>query len=331
MDMIQVCIIGSSGHFGYVLDGLREVPEARLVGVAPGSPGETMDKVLAGASRLGAAPRLFDDCLDMLDELRPDVAAVACHFGDHARVAAEVLKRGIHAFVEKPVATTYSDLRMLRDVYAAGDARLAAMFGSRQMPHFRTARQAVREGAVGDIRLIQAQKSYRLGTRDAFYRQRSSYGGTIPWVGSHAIDWVRWIGGETFESVLAMHSTRDNKDHGELETTALCHFRMTNEVFASVSLDYLRPPTAPSHGDDRIRIAGTEGVLEVRDGRVLLMNGREPGIRELPLLPKEDLFPAFIRQLDEEDGRVSAEDAFAVTEACLKARQSADEGRQVLF
>lgn len=329
--MKKVCIIGSSGHFQYVLDGLREASEARLVGVAPGSPGESMDQLMAGASRLGMVPRSFDNWLDMLDELRPDIAAVACHFGDHAKVAAEALKRGIHAFVEKPVATTFPDLDRLREAYAGNQARLAAMFGSRHMPHFRTARQAVREGAIGQIRLIQAQKSYRLGSRAAFYRQRSSYGGTIPWVGSHAIDWVRWFSGETFESVLAMHSARDNQGHGELESTALCHFRLTNEVFASVCLDYLRLQQAPSHSDDRIRIAGTEGVLEVREGRVLLINSREQGIRELPLLPKEDIFAEFMRQLDAEEGRTSAEDAFAVTEACLKARQSADEGRLLHF
>lgn len=332
--MKKVCIIGASGHYGYVLKGLRELEGYRLVGVAPGSSGERLDKVLEGAAALGASPQSFDNGADMLDQLQPDFVAVACHFGDHAKMAALALGRGIHAYVEKPVATTLDDLQMLRSAFAGSRAGLGAMFGIRCTPHFRTARQAVQDGAVGQIRLMQAQKSYRLGSRAEFFRRRASYGGTIPWVGSHAIDWVRWFSGEQFQSVMAMHSTAHNAGHGELEVTAQCQFAMTNDVFASVSIDYLRPQQAPTHADDRIRIAGTEGVLEVLDGRVLLVNAQEKGVRELPLLPELNPFADFVRRLEAEGEsfrQESAEDAFAVTEACLRARQSADEGRLVRF
>ena len=62
----------------------------------------------------------------------------------------------------------------------------------------------MRDGTVGQIRLMNAQKSYKLGRRNEFYKIRSTYGGTIPWVGSHAIDWLYWFSGEKFESVLPL-------------------------------------------------------------------------------------------------------------------------------
>ena len=37
---------------------------------------------------------------------------------------------------------------------------------------------------------------------------------------------------------------------------------MRNGGVASVTLDYLRPAAAPTHGDERLRIAGTRGVIE---------------------------------------------------------------------
>ena len=92
---------------------------------------------------------------------------------------------------------------------------------------------------------------------DTFFRTRSSYGGTIPWVGIHAIDWIRWFAGREFVTVRASHSTRHNFDHDELEVTALCHFTLEQDVFASANIDYLRPRGAPTHGDDRVRVAGT--------------------------------------------------------------------------
>jgi predicted dehydrogenase len=268
----------------------------------------------------------------MLDREKPDIVAIACHFGDHAKVASEVLRRGIHLFIEKPLSITLEDLYALKELHDRSGVHLSAMFGIRYTAPFLTAWQAIREGAVGDIRLMHAQKSYKLGTRDPSFHRRETYGGTIPWVGIHAIDWLRWFSGEAFESVYAAHSTRSNGGHGELEATAACHYTMSNEVMATVSIDYLRPEQADGHGDDRIRIVGSDGVLEVAGGRVLLVNGKQSGTRELPLLPKEEIFVDFIRQIRTGVvGRVSADDAFLSTEACLKARQSADERLLVHF
>ncbi|TDF93181.1 Gfo/Idh/MocA family protein [Paenibacillus piri] len=330
---MQLAIIGSTGHINYVMDGLRELPEVRLVGVSPGSEGEPIGKLTERAAREGHEPTVYADYRELLDKARPDVVAVACFFHDHAKIAAEALRRGIHVFVEKPVATSLDDLAMLREAYRnAGGAQLAAMFGIRYNPAFYTAWHAVRDGAVGGIRLMHAQKSYRLGSRGEHFKRRETYGGTIPWVGSHAIDWVHWFSGARFETVYASHSAMHNQGNGELEMSAACQFTMSGQIAATVSIDYLRPAAAPTHGDDRIRIAGTEGVLEVRGGQVLLINGEQEGERELPLLPKADIFADFVRQIAGTGTcLVSAEQSFYVTEACLKAVISADENRVVTF
>jgi predicted dehydrogenase len=327
---MKVAVIGSTGHVNYVMKGLKETPQAKLVAVAPGSIGETMDKVMRMADQIGSSPALYEDYRDMLDKEQPDIVAVACYFGDHARLAAEALKRGIHVFVEKPIATELEDLSKLKEAYQQSGKHLATMLGMRYMPTFYKAWQTIRDGAIGDIRLMHAQKSYRLGQRGAHFQVRETYGGTIPWVGSHAIDWLYWFSGEKFESVFASHSTHDNLDHGQLEMSALCHFKWSNERYASASMDYLRPPEAPTSSDDRIRIAGTKGILEIRDQRLLLINEANNGIQELALEPEGDIFADFIRQVEQGvPCRVSAEDSFYVTEVCLKARQSADENRLV--
>ncbi|WP_079912821.1 Gfo/Idh/MocA family protein [Paenibacillus sp. 32352] len=332
---MKVAIIGATGHINYVFGGLRELPDVTLAAVSVGSAGETMDKVIHTAQKEGHSPVVYADYMKLLDDVEPDIIAVACYFHDHARITAEALRRGIHVFVEKPIATTLDDLAMLREVYAAAKDKgvhLAAMLGIRYHPAFLTAWHAVSGGAVGEVRLLQAQKSYRLGRRGEPFTKRHTYGGTIPWVGSHAIDWVHWYSGQRFETVYATHSTLFNEGHGELELTAQCQFTMSGGAAASVSIDYLRPNEAPSHGDDRIRIAGTAGVLEVRDQQVLLINERQSGVQELPLVPKREIFADFVRQINGE-GRclVSADDSFYVTEACLRALVSADEKRVVHF
>ena len=330
--MLKLCLIGGSGHWNYVLDGLKQHPDVKLAGIAPGSEGEDISRMHMVSKEHGHTPENWNDYREMLDKIKPEVIAVNCFFEDHAVVCLEGLARGCHIFSEKPVAVNYADLKKLRAAYAESEVHFAAMFGIRYTSWFLTTYNAVQNGKIGKVRLMNAQKSYKLGTRGGHFKSRKVYGGTIPWVGSHAVDWLHWFSGEDFRSVFASHSTIANRDHGQLESTALCHFVFTNEVFGSVNIDYLRPGQAPSHDDDRIRIAGTEGVIEVLHQKVYLINGEREGIQELPLLPAGESFADFLNQV-KGTGQcmVTAADSFLITEACLKARQSADEEKVIYF
>lgn len=329
---MRICIIGSTGHYNLVFSGIKEEKNIQIVGVAPGSEGDRAERVLNKAVSLGYSPQYFEDYIKMLDELKPDIAVVSCYFGDHAKVTVEAIKRNIHVFVEKPVATTLKDLDRVKSAYNNANVHLATMFGLRYKPWFLTAHKVVKDGAIGDIRLMNAQKSYTLGIRGPHVKQRETYGGTIPWVGSHAIDWLYWFSGEKFQSVYASHSTRNNGEYESLETSAICQYKLSNDIFASVSMDYFRPENAPSESDDRIRIVGTKGIIEVRDRKVLLINDEKAGIQEVPLLEERHIFADFLNQIRGKGKcMVSAKESFYVTEACLRARQSADCEEVVFF
>lgn len=327
--MLRVCIIGGSGHYRYVLEGLDE--RVALVGYAAGSDGEDLSKLAAMLQERGIATPRFDDWRSMLDTVQPDIVAVNCHFGDHARINIECLQRGHHVFSEKPVATTLDDLARVETAHAQSGKHFSAMFGIRCKPWFLTAHAAVKAGSIGEVRLMHAQKSYKLGTRPAFFSNRESSGGLIPWVGSHAIDWLQWISGERFLSVSAHHSRQHNAGNGELEVSAQCLFSMSNEVVATVSIDYLRPANAASHDDDRIRIVGSQGVLELRSKEVLLTDATH---RDAPL-PQTDeirIFRTFVDAvLKTGDPMVSASDTFTATRASLSAREAADTGLSIRF
>ncbi|MFB6295580.1 MAG: Gfo/Idh/MocA family protein [Halobacteriales archaeon] len=199
------------------------------------------------------------------------------------------------------------------------------MFGLRYDPAFLTAHERVREGDVGEVRLLNARKSYVLGDRGEPYLRREAYGGTIPWVGIHAIDWIHWFSDLPARTVRARHSRRANRDHGDLEATGVVDLELDGEVFATASLDYLRPGTAPTHGDDRVRVVGTDGVIEVRNGRAYLIDGAADGERRLPQSPGENPFVDFVEGLrGDSEPRVTAEESFRATETSLHARNAAD-------
>ena len=53
---------------------------------------------------------------------------------------------------------------------------------------------------------------------------------------------------------------------------------LEDDVIASVNIDFLRPSEASTHSDDRIRIAGTDGVIEVFENRFIHIN--KDGVKE---------------------------------------------------
>jgi predicted dehydrogenase len=98
-------------------------------------------------------------------------------------------------------------------------------------------------------------------------------------------------------------------------------------------MDYLRPDTAPTWGDDRLRLAGTRGVAEFQEaaGLTLATDKRPP--RQITDWPAdESLFIDFLNSVY--SGRASGlslSDIYRVNEIVLAARDSADQHRFVRF
>jgi predicted dehydrogenase len=309
---------------------INQLPGVEIVGASSGC-SDNLSGVLSQCKAVGAEPAVYDDHIKMLDELKPDAVVINGPFNLHARMCIEAMERGINVLCEKPVALTLEDLGRIETAYhKTNGLLLMSMVGLRYEPCFMTAWKAVKEGAVGKVKLIHTQKSYKLGTRPDFYKSRKTYGGTIPWVGSHALDWIYWFSGSEFDSVLASHTAEDNYGNGDLEIAAQCQVMMKNGVQASASIDYLRPLSAVTHGDDRVRVAGTQGVIEVLGGKVTLIDSE--GLREL--LPTADVgvFSDFSNHVQgRSKALVSTEDTFVLTRACLLARESADTEKLICF
>ena len=325
---LRVAMIGNRGHNSYVLKGLPDMPHASVVGLAHGSAEDPVTKLEDWCGKNGHTPKVFDDYRRMLDTVKPDAVTVCGPFELHAQMCIDAFERGLPVFCEKLAATTLEDYERLAKAHTKAGVHFATMMGLRYDPAFYTAWRAVRDGAIGRVRLVQAQKSYVLGNRPDYYRKRETSSGLICWVGSHAVDGIFWFCDQPFERSFAVQSSEGNHGLGDLEMTAQCQFELGGGIVASASLDYLRPASAGSHGDDRIRVAGTEGVIEVRDGKALLVNSAAEGVQTLDAQCNLQIFADFA---DHVQGRSEAilgpRDVFAVTKACLLARQSADSKR----
>jgi len=327
---MRVGLIGTEGHTGFVLDGILDVEGAELAACARGHADDTLDRVRRHAAFTGST-RVFDDYGDMLDTVDLDIVGVCRPYHLNAAASMAVARAGRHIVSEKPVATTLADLDALEEAVELAGVRLTAMLGMRLEPPFAAARKAVADGLIGEPILATAQKSYRFGTRPDFYRDRQTYGGSIPWVAIHAVDYTRWAAGLEYTQVAALHGNLAHPAYPGCEDQGGILFRFANGGTAMVNMDYLRPAAAPSHGDDRLRIAGSEGVVEVVDlaTRTELIRADE-GPRDLPLPAGPSFLADLVGEL--QGGKqhvVGPDEAVRVTRVCLKAREAADTGRVV--
>ena len=324
--MYKVAFIGACGHVYNVFDVLHSRDDIVICGISKGSELEEMDSFHAFLQKEGYNPRVYADYRELLDQEKPDIAVVSTLFGVCADISIECLHRNIHVMSEKPVAATLIELDELEKAAKNSKAVFCAMHFLRHHPAFYTAGELIKDGCIGQVRLINVQKSYKFGTRPAWYTQRELYGGTIPWVGIHAIDWMyHYISlslGESpvLNAVSALH-------HGSPEMYALCQYRFQNDVIASVSIDFLRPSGADSHGDDRSRVVGTDGVVEVQKGKVHLITKDFRG--EVPLAKAPDLTEEFFKKIEGKKNQcIPALEIFEITRLALLARDAADVSNQ---
>ena len=324
----RVGVIGTVGHLNYVLNGIPHLDDVELAAAAKGHPDDDLKRIRTHAA-FSDKTVFYEDWKAMLDKASLDIVSVCRPYPMNAEATVAALERDIHVISEKPVATTFDALNQIEAARNNSRARLTAMFGLRFSAPFLAARQTVQEGLIGEPILATGQKSYKFGTRPGFFRDRGTYGGTIPWVAIHAIDYVRWVSGQDYTQVAALHGNASHPDYPGCEDHGGILYRFANGGTAVINLDYLRPESAPTHGDDRLRIAGSQGVIEIVDcgeRTVLLRDGESP--RDLPLPDPIDLLTDFVADLkDESTHLVAPYEATYVTRLALMAREAADKGK----
>jgi predicted dehydrogenase len=325
---VRIALIGLEGHTGEILRLAGAIPELELVAVCDDDP-----KRLQRAERNQAmsAARRYTDYRKLLDQEQFEIAAVCGITGPRAGILVDCAGRKRHIIAEKPLAVERSALERVKQAVAKNQVRLSMLLPMRFDSVYRAMKQVVDAGEIGEVAQIGGQKSYKLGERPAWVRQRSTYGGTIPYIGVHMVDLMRFTSGRDLVEAAAYHSRVGFPELGYMQNTTSTIFRLDNGGTAALRMDYLRPGTAPTHGDDRLRLAGTKGVLEYqRDtGLTLVTKGKEPHVlKELP--PGGSLFADFLESiyLGKPVG-LSHEEIFRVSEIVIAAHESAEGGQFV--
>ena len=203
------------------------------------------------ADRFGVR-RVADDWARLPE--RPDAALVALPNHLHAPASLEILRRGVHVLVEKPMALTAADCdEMIRAARRTG-ARLAVGMVRRFLPEVRTARAILDSGTLGPLVDCQVREGrvYDWPTRtEAAFRRRAAGGGVLVDNGVHALDTLLWWLGEV-ESL----DYRDDA-YGGVEADCEIDLRFASGVLGRVELSRTR------NLGETARVRGARATLEV--------------------------------------------------------------------
>jgi predicted dehydrogenase len=329
--MVQRMRIGFIGGFGHhYLRGALNDPSLEIerpVGVAPSGPADDQARPLA--QRFGEV-RFFENPIALLDEYQPQVVSVGGVYADNGDVAAAALQREIAVVSDKPIAGTWAQLERLHQLLDGSRRVLLTEFDFHSRAEFRAARVAVRSGRIGMPVLATAQKSYRFGRRPAWYRDRALYTGTMLWIASHAIDAIAWTTGRRVLRITGRQGNVSKPEFGSMEDHCAAMMELEQGATGIAHADYLRPDGSKTHGDDRLRIAGSEGVIEVREGKCMLL-GRDGN--EMDVTRSIHPRPIHIELLDaiggEDPELYSTAQSLEMAAVLLAARDAADQQRWI--
>ena len=322
---VRVGLIGLDGHIGEALKVARERREVKIVAVEMTTDRERERAKLTPEL---AAAKPYSDYRKMLESERLDVVMICDQCWRRSESVIACLERKIPTAAEKPIGISQVEIAAVRETLDKTKTPLTMLLPMRFAPHFLGMKQIVESGEIGEAVNLSGQKSYQLGDRPDWMKERETYGGSIPYIVCHTVDLLRFISGRDMVATAAFHANVGFPQTGEMENTAAISYQLDNGGTADLRLDYLRPAAAGSHGDDRIRVAGTKGIIEYRAGKVTLMTHEKP-LHEVSDLPaSRALFADFLDSVyNGSAAALSIDDIFRVSEIVVRSREAADSGR----
>jgi predicted dehydrogenase len=263
------------------------------------------DRAAETATQLGIA-RSHGSYEGVLDDDAVEAVYIPLPNHLHAEWTMRTAAAGRHVLCEKPLGMDSAEV--VKMIEACRDARvlLVEAFMYRQHPMWLRAHELVAEGAIGDLRAIQAVFTY-FNTDPANIRNIASFGGgAVMDIGCYPINVARWFFGAEPASVSAA-VRRDPQFGTDVLTSALLDFDGGRQASFTCSTQ-LEP-------DQHVTLLGTSGRLEVeipfnippdRPTRLVLASGGEPpvapGLTELeiptcdPYTAQGDAFARAVRE-----------------------------------
>jgi len=203
---LRIGIVGT-GFIGRVHAAAARSLGAELVGVAASTP----ERAAIAARELGAG-QPFATAEELIDDPRVTVVHVCTPNDVHLRLSERALLAGKHVVCEKPLGMSGAEAAALVDCADRSGLVAAVPFVYRFHPMVREARQRVRSGEAGPVRVIHGSylQDWLVGVDETNWRVSAERGGAsraFADIGSHWCDLAEWITGHRIVELVSTLQT----------------------------------------------------------------------------------------------------------------------------
>ncbi|MDO5732507.1 MAG: Gfo/Idh/MocA family oxidoreductase [Eubacteriales bacterium] len=305
--MIKIALMGRVDRFAPAFEHVKKnlEPKAEIVGFCPS--GDASEPVMV-CEELGEHlyPKVtfYGDFETMIEDCTPDVLVLSSPCGQREEEAKYALERGISVCSEGPIT---QDSEQLEILYTLAQEH-SALCWTMQTRRFDDAVYAVKrlasEKAIGCVRSISVSISHQAQCQVHDCHEAGHEVHVISHMALDALDLARYLSEEPIQRVAAMSCAAcedSSEGHGHHHAAAaMIQLQMDHGVLADVRVDDMMPASSVDC-DMAIRIMGSEGLVELHNGRVHIMNKKyteKTEIEDLKVSPV-GLFTAFLFAYDE--------------------------------
>lgn len=202
---IRVVVVGPGFIAQRHLEVLGREPGVELVGIL----GRREGPAEGDAARFGGRP--YHDLARMLDAERPDAAWLCVPPDQHGALELALVERGIHLFVEKPLAADLETPIRIAEAVAAKGVIAGVAYHWRAMDTLREVEDVI---AANPVKLLTGHWHDSL-PGPAWWQDERRGGGQIVEQATHLVDLSRRLLGEA-TVVAATADRHDHPDHPEM-------------------------------------------------------------------------------------------------------------------
>jgi predicted dehydrogenase len=252
----------------------KHVPDGRLVAVAGGSRAPGL------ADEYGVAAEPSAEAL--LARRDVDAVIIATPHSTHLPLTRAAAAAGKHVYIEKPMAVTLAECDAMIAACEAAGVLLNVNNVTRHRASPRTAKRLLKEGRIGDLRIVRVLSSV-IGylPDDHGWAHKAGEGGAWLDMGVHMFDALRWFTDSEVEIVFAR--VEDFSGDPNQRRTGMAEVVMRSGVIAQV-LICLEMPAPGLGSQSQWTLIGSEGIIESDSyGKVRL--GRGEGWEEVFEMP----------------------------------------------
>jgi len=270
---LKVGIVGCGGVTqGAHIPGYKRLDNVVLQAVCDRN--EKLARETAAKNRIS---KVYSELTDMLSKEELNIVDICTPPQTHAPLAVAALQHGCHVLIEKPLALKVSDCDQIIDAARSNGVKLCIVHNQLFSPPFLKAKKLVAEGAIGSfigMRLFHSDPSEKMIMRKDYWIHKLP-GGLIGETGPHPV----------YMSLAFLNKVKSADIYArnflEHSWAPFDEFRIELEgekAMSSITISY-----AGNHGDVYVDILGTEGILHLDLGSMLLIRyGKKVSSKPIP-------------------------------------------------